>query len=222
MTVSETLERAQPALGRTDEDALARSAVRRVNVRLIPFLFVCYICAHLDRSNLGIASLQMNCALNFSPAVYGFGAGIFYVGYALFEILSNMILARVGARRWIARIMVTWGILAAGMSTVRTPMHFYVLRFMLGVGEAGLFPGVLYYMTWWSPAEARARAVSRFMLALPIATIISGLLAGPLLGLEGRLGFAGWQWLILVDGLPTVLLGIALFFYLTDVPQNAR
>lgn len=222
MTVSETLARARPVLRDTDDDALARSAVRRVSARLLPFLFLCYICAHLDRSNLGIAALQMNRDLGFTAAVYGFGAGIFYVGYALFEIPSNMILARVGARRWIARIMITWGILAAGMSMVRTPSNFYGLRFLLGVAEAGFFPGVIYYMTWWFPAAARARAVSRFMLALPVASIISGLLAGPLLGLQGRFGFSGWQWLFLVEGLPTVLLGIALFFYLTDLPQNAR
>lgn len=204
------------------DESLARSAVRRVSARLIPFLFLCYICAHLDRSNLGIASLQMNRDLGFTAAVYGFGAGIFYVGYALFEVPSNMILARVGARRWIARIMITWGILAACMSMVRTPTSFYALRFLLGVGEAGFFPGVVYYMTWWFPAAARARAVSRFMLAIPVASIISGLLAGPLLALHGRLGFSGWQWLFLVEGLPTVLLGIALLFYLTDHPENAE
>lgn len=204
------------------DDAVARSAVRRVGLRLIPFLFICYICAHLDRTNLAIASLQMNRAIHLSAAAYGLGAGLFYVGYALFEVPSNMILARIGARRWIARIMITWGVLAAAMSLMRTPPSFYVLRFLLGVGEAGFFPGVVYYFTNWFTAGARARAVSRFMLAIPIAALVSGALAGPLLALGGRLGLAGWQWLFIVEAVPSVLLGVTLLFYLSDRPEDAR
>lgn len=218
---SSALAPEKPARLREDDD-VARSTVRRVSLRLIPFLFICYICAHLDRTNLAIASLQMNRALRLTAAAYGFGAGIFYVGYALFEIPSNLILARIGARRWIARIMITWGVLAAAMSLVRTPTSFYVLRFLLGVGEAGFFPGVVYYLTNWFPAANRARAVSRFMLAIPIASVISGALAGPLLGLEGRLGLSGWQWLFIIEGMPSVLLGVVLLFYLTDGPGDAR
>ena len=203
------------------EAGLERATMRRVSLRVLPLLFVAYICAHLDRTNLGFAALQMNRDLGFSPAVYGLGAGIFFLGYGLFELPSNLILARVGARRWIPRIMITWGLIAAGMMFAHTPTSFYVLRFLLGVAEAGFFPGVVFYLTAWFPATYRAQAVSRFMLALYASAILSGWLAGPLLGLDGRLGLAGWKWLFLLEGLPSVVLGVAMLALLTDGPEKA-
>ena len=205
-----------------DDAALRRVTLRRVSYRLLPFLALLYICNYIDRTNVGIASLQMNRDLHFSAGVYGFGAGIFFIGYGAFEVPSNLVLARVGARRWIARIMITWGVLASAMMFVRTPLSFYVLRFLLGAAEAGFFPGVVYYLTSWFPAAERARAVSRFMLGVPVASMISGTLAGPLLGLRGTLGLAGWQWLFLLEGLPTILLGIVVLGYLTESPEQAQ
>jgi len=205
-----------------DPSAVERSAIRRISLRLLPFLFILYICAYVDRQNLGMASLQMRVDLKFSAAVYGFGASVFFIGYAMFEVPSNLVLARVGARRWIARIMITWGIVASAMMFTRSATSFYLLRFLLGAAEAGFFPGVLFYLTAWFPAEHRARAVSRFMLALPVATMIIGVLAGPLLALDGRLGLRGWQWLFLVEGLPSVVLGVVVLFYLDDSPAEAK
>jgi ACS family tartrate transporter-like MFS transporter len=196
--------------------------MRRVSLRLLPLLFVCYVAAYLDRANVSFAALQMNRELHFSAAVYGFGASVFYVGYAVLEVPSNLVLARIGARRWIARIMITWGVVAAAMMFVRTPLSFYVLRFLLGVAEAGFFPGVVYYLSEWFPANRRARAVSRFMLGIPIAGIVSGLVSGPLLGLEGRWSLAGWQWLFVIEALPSVVLGFVVLAMLTDRPADAR
>jgi ACS family tartrate transporter-like MFS transporter len=164
----------------------------------------------------------MNRDLHFSSRAFGLGAGIFFVGYALFEVPSNLVLARVGARRWIARIMITWGIIASAMMFVRTPMEFYVLRFLLGVAEAGFFPGIVYYLTQWFPATRRARASSRFMIAIPFSGVVGGLFGGFLLGLDGRLGLAGWQWLFLIEGLPPVILGLVVLWYLTDEPKDAH
>ena len=157
---------------------LERTTLRKVTRRLIPFLLLLYIVAWLDRMNVGFAALQMNHDLAFSATVYGLGAGIFFIGYALFEVPSNLVLARVGARRWIARIMITWGLLSAAMMFVRRPASFYALRFLLGVAEAGFFPGIIYYLSGWFPAAQRARAVSWFMIAIPIAIAIGGPLAG--------------------------------------------
>jgi len=196
--------------------------MRRVSARLLPFLFVLYVFNYLDRTNVGMAALQMNRDLRFSASTYGFGAGIFFVGYALLEVPSNLILVRVGARRWIARIMITWGLIAAAMMFVRTPLQFYGLRFLLVVAEAGFLPGVLFYLTSWFPAVERARVVSRFMVAIPVAGVVSGAVAGALLGLQGRLGLAGWQWLFLAEGLPSVMLGCAVLGYLPDRPEEAR
>ena len=200
---------------------LARATLRAVSRRLIPFLFLLYVVSFLDRVNVGFAALEMNSDLGLSPAVYGFGAGIFFFGYALLEVPSNLILAHVGARRWIARIMITWGIIAAGMMFVRGPVSFYVLRFMLGIAEAGFFPGIIFYLSEWFPADARARAVARFMTAIPVSAVIGGPISGALLGLSGRLGLAGWQWLFLLEGLPAVLLGVAVLRYLPDRPDDA-
>ena len=200
---------------------LALGTLRVVSRRLIPFLFLLYIVSFLDRVNVGFAALEMNSDLGLSPAVYGFGAGIFFIGYALLEVPSNLILARVGARRWIARIMITWGIIAAAMMFVRGPVSFYVLRFLLGIAEAGFFPGIIFYLSEWFPAEARARAVARFMTAIPASAVIGGPVSGALLGLSGRLGLAGWQWLFLLEGIPAILLGVAVWRYLPDRPDDA-
>ncbi len=205
-----------------DDSALARETIRRVTVRLIPFLFVLYIFNFLDRTNVAIAALQMNRDLRFSASAYGLGAGIFFIGYALFEVPSNLILARVGARRWIARIMISWGLIAAAMMFVRTPMHFYVLRFLLGVAEAGFFPGMVFYLSEWFPAVQRARALARFMIAIPLSAAVGNPLSVWLLGLDGRAGLAGWQWLFLLEGIPSVLLGVIVLLYLTDRPAAAH
>ena len=173
----------------------------------MPFLFVLYVVCFLDRVNLGFAALQMNRDLGLSPAEYGFGAGIFFLGYVLFEVPSNLILARVGARRWIARIMISWGLVAVGMMFVRGPLSLYALRFLLGATEAGFFPGMVYYLSRWYPAAERARAIARFMVAIPLSGIVGGPISGAILGLNGQLGLAGWQWLFLLEGLPAVLLG---------------
>jgi ACS family tartrate transporter-like MFS transporter len=198
------------------------ATLRTVTLRLLPFLFFLYIISFLDRVNLGFAALQMNRDLGFSATVFGFGSGIFFVGYALCEVPSNLILARVGARRWIARIMVTWGILAAAMMFVRTPISFYIIRFLLGAAEAGFFPGIIYYLSCWYPGQTKCKAVARFMMAIPISGVVSGALAGPLLGMQGIRGLAGWQWLFLLEGLPAVVAGFLVLKYLPDGPAEAR
>jgi MFS transporter, ACS family, tartrate transporter len=205
-----------------DDTDLARTTMRRVSLRLLPFLFVLYICNFLDRTNVAIAALQMNRDLHFSATAYGFGAGIFSIGYALFEVPSTLVLARVGARYWIARIMITWGLVSAAMMFVHTPVQFYALRFLLGVAEAGFVPGILYYMSGWFPAAQRARALSRFLMAIPISAVIGNPLSAWLLGLDGLRGLAGWQWLFLLEGIPSVLLGVAVLALLSDHPAGAR
>lgn len=210
-----------PTPSAVSEEAVERYVTRRVSWRLLPFLFLLYLIASIDRSNVAFAALQMNHDLGFSSSVYGFGAGIFFVGYCLLEIPSNLILARVGARRWISRIMVSWGIIACAMMLIRGRLSFYMLRFLLGAAEAGFFPGMIYYLNQWFPARERARAVSRFMMAIPVAGVLGGVLAGGLLGLNGRLGLAGWQWLFVIEGLPAVALGVAVWFVLPNGPRDA-
>ena len=205
----------------SSRDALEIVVIRRITRRLIPFLFVLYIAAWLDRVNVGFAALHMNSELKFSSAAFGFGSGVFFLGYCLFEVPSNLILHRIGARLWIARIMITWGLIAAAMTFVRTPPAFYTLRFLLGVAEAGFFPGVIYYLSQWYPHANRARAIAAFMLAIPVAGLVGGPLSGALLGLNGLYGLAGWQWLFLLEGLPSVLLGLIALVYLTDRPAGA-
>jgi ACS family tartrate transporter-like MFS transporter len=201
---------------------LERTTLKKVTWRLIPFLLLLYVVAYLDRVNVGFAALQMNQDLGFSAAVYGFGAGVFFAGYALFEIPSNLVLARVGARLWIARIMITWGVISCGMMFVRSPASFYTLRFLLGVAEAGFLPGIIYYLSDWFPAAQRAKAVSWFMSGIPLSIIVGGPLAGLFLSMNGLAGLTGWQWLFLLEGLPAVILGFAVLFYLTDRPEQAR
>ncbi|HET6764763.1 MAG TPA: MFS transporter [Longimicrobiaceae bacterium] len=219
--MSATAPAAAPAAAGVDDAARERATLRKVTRRLIPFLFVLYIFNYLDRTNLGIAALEMNLDLRFTAAVYGLGAGMFYLGYILFEVPSNLLLARVGARWWIARIMVTWGILASCMMFVRSPLTFYSLRFLLGVAEAGFFPGIIYYLSHWFPAEQRARAISRFMVAVPLSMVIGGPLGGALLGMNGHLGLRGWQWLFLIEGIPSILLGFGVLAYMTERPEDA-
>jgi ACS family tartrate transporter-like MFS transporter len=205
-----------------EQKTIGESALRKARWRLIPLLAVCYGVAYIDRVNVSFASLQMNRDLHFSAAVYGLGAGVFFLSYAACEIPSNLLMLRFGARRWLSRIMVTWGLLAILMVFVRTPLSFYGARFLLGMAEAGFFPGVMYYLTLWFPREARARTVSYFYVALPLSGTVMGSLAGWLLNLGGTFGLAGWQWLFLVEGTPAVLLGVLLFFILPDGPAEAR
>ena len=212
-TLAEPIER---------ESSLEAATMSRVSRRLIPLLFCLYIVCFIDRTNVSIAALQMNRDLAFSAAVYGLGAGIFFLGYALFEVPSNLLLARVGARRWIGRIAITWGLLAVGMMFVRTAGSFYTMRFLLGVAEAGYFPGIVYYLSHWYPERRRARAISRFAIGVPLAGGIGGPLGATLLGLDGSQGLAGWQWLFLIEGIPAVLLGLVALRYLTDQPDDAR
>lgn len=199
-----------------------KAAVAKVTRRLIPFLILLYVVAWFDRVNVGFAALQMNRDLGFSASVFGFGAGVFFIGYALFEVPSNLVLARVGARRWIARIMVTWGVVSVAMMFVRGPISFYVLRFVLGVAEAGFFPGIIYYLGQWCPRAERARAISWFLVAIPLSTVLGAPLAGALLSLSGLQGLTGWQWLYLLEGLPAILLGVGVWLYLPDSPAQAR
>jgi ACS family tartrate transporter-like MFS transporter len=200
---------------------VARATLRKVTRRLIPFLFVLYIVAWLDRVNVGFAALQMNSDLGFSSAAFGFGSGVFFLGYCLFEVPSNLVLHRVGARRWIARIMMSWGTISVAMMLVRTTLAFYVLRFLLGAAEAGFFPGMIYYLSLWYPEAQRARAIAAFMTAVPVSGVIGGPLSGALLSLNGICGIAGWQWLFLIEGLPAILLGVIVLVYLTDRPEAA-
>jgi ACS family tartrate transporter-like MFS transporter len=206
---------------RREAGAIGASALRKASIRLLPVIGVGYCMAYMDRVNVSFASLQMNRDLGFSATAYGVGAGLFFVGYAICEVPSNLLLLRFGARRWLARIMFTWGLLAAAMMFVRTPLEFNVLRFLLGMAEAGFFPGIIYYMTLWFPAKMRARAVSRFYIALPLSSTVMGSLAGWLLGLGGKLGLAGWQWLFLLEGLPSVLFSVVIWQLLPDGPSDA-
>src|SRR5580698_8194203 len=200
---------------------LETSTIRAISIRLIPFLVLAYFLAYLDRVNLGFAALTMNAELKFSPLVFGWGAGIFFIGYFLFEVPSNIALEKFGASRWIARIMVTWGIISGLMAMVTGPWSFYGLRFLLGVAEAGFFPGIILYLTYWYPAEYRARFLAAFAIAVPVSTVIGAPASGLLLGLDGAMGLKGWQWLFIIEGVPSVLLGIVSWFYLTDRPAKA-
>jgi len=202
--------------------AIGRVAMRKATWRLIPLIALGYGTAYMDRVNISFASLQMNRDLHFSASIYGLGAGLFFLSYAACEVPSNLLLCRFGARRWLSRIMITWGVLAIAMMFVRTPLQFYALRFLLGMAEAGFFPGVVFYLMQWFPPEMRARAVSRFYISLPLSSVVMGALAGALLNLNGRLGLAGWQWLFLVEGLPAALLSVAFWVLLPDGPADAK
>jgi len=202
-----------------EEDAV----YRKVTWRILPFLTLCYVIAYLDRVNVGFAKLQMLDDLKFSEAVYGLGAGIFFLFYAAFEVPSNLVLHKVGARRWIARIMITWGIISAAFMFVQTPIQFYVLRSLLGLAEAGFFPGIILYLTYWYPAQRRSRIVAIFMAAMPLAGIVGGPLSGWIMDtFHESGGLAGWRWMFLLEGLPAVLLGIFTLYWLDDGIRKAR
>ena len=200
-----------------------KATYSKVTWRLIPFLFLCYILAYLDRVNVGFAKLQMGSDLNFSDVIYGTGAGIFFIGYFFFEVPSNIILSKVGAKIWIARIMILWGLISAAMMFTNSEMTFYVLRFLLGVAEAGFFPGIILYLTYWYTRTHRAKMVAAFMTAIALAGVIGGPVSGWILGsMAGVAGLKGWQWLYLIEGLPSVVVGIWVLFYLDDGPAKSK
>jgi D-galactonate transporter len=215
---------AAPSQGQPGQvDSTADAVYRKVAWRLIPLLFLCYIAAYLDRVNVGFAKLQMQQALQFSDSVYGFGAGIFFIGYFIFEIPSNVLLHKVGAGRWIARIMVTWALLSAATMFVNSALSFYIVRFLLGVAEAGFFPGIILYLTYWFPAARRGRATSLFLTAVAVAGIVGGPTSGWILhSLNGVNGWQGWQWLFLLEALPSLVLGVLAWFWLEDRVKNAQ
>jgi D-galactonate transporter len=198
-----------------------KALISKVGRRLIPFLFFCYILNYLDRFNISFAALEMKSDLAFSDAVYGFGAGIFFLGYVVFEVPSNLLMEKIGARIWIARIMVTWGIISSCMMLVKTPLSFYLLRFFLGVAEAGFFPGIIFYLTYWIPERERAKTFALFLTSTSLAGVFGGPLSAALMNMHGSGGLRGWQWLFLLEGIPSILLGIFTLFYLTDKPRDA-
>ena len=200
---------------------MEEAVVRRLTWRLVPFLFLLYIVAYLDRTNVGFAALQMQQQFGFSDAVYGLGAGMFFAGYFCFQVPSNLMLERVGARRWIATLMVIWGVISSAMVLVSGPRSFYTLRFLLGAAEAGFFPGIIFYFRNWFPARARARTVARFMTAAPLSGVVGGPISGALLDLHMKLGLRGWQWMFVIEGIPAVLLGFVALAYLVDSPEKA-
>lgn len=212
-----------PATTPDAPSAFEAATYRKVSWRLAPLLLLCYVVAYLDRVNVGFAKLQMAADLHLSDAVYGLGAGIFFVGYFLFEVPSNVILHKVGARVWIARIMVTWGIISALTMFVSTPAMFYTMRFLLGVAEAGFFPGVILYLTYWYPAHRRGRMTTLFMTAVALSGVVGGPISGYILKtFDGMNGWRGWQWLFLLEGVPSVLVGILLLFALDDGIAKAK
>lgn len=190
--------------------------------RLLPFLMLLYLIAYIDRANISVAALTMNADLGLTARMYGWGAGLFYITYIIFEVPSNVILARVGARRWIARIMVTWGLVACGMAFIHSAGQLYAMRLLLGAAEAGFTPGIIYYLSRWFPSSNRARAMSFFYIAAALASVIGLPLSGALLKLDGLFGFAGWRWLYFVEGVPAVVLGFVVLKYLPDTPRDAR
>jgi MFS transporter, ACS family, tartrate transporter len=217
MSLSATIITSSPSA----KSELETSTIRAISLRLIPFLVLAYFFSYLDRVNLGFAALTMNAELKFSPTIFAWGAGIFFIGYFIFEVPSNLALEKFGASRWIARIMVTWGIISALMALVSGVWSFYALRFLLGVAEAGFFPGIILYLTYWYPAKYRARFLAAFAIAVPVSTVIGAPISGLLLGLDGAMGLKGWQWLFVIEGIPSVVLGVVSWFYLTDRPAMA-
>ncbi len=206
---------------RPGRSAIERETLRAVVLRIVPFLMLCYFFNLLDRSNIGVASLQMRPQLGLSGAAYGLGGSLFFVGYFLFEVPSNLALQRFGARRWIARIMMSWGAMCVLMALTRGPLSFYVLRFLLGVAEAGFFPGIVLYATYWFPSHYRARIVAAFSMSIPLASFIGSPLSAGLLQADGVLGLHGWQWVFVAEGIPTALLGLVCLVLLPDRPASA-
>lgn len=202
--------------------AIERETMRKVAWRLLPFLTICYVIAIIDRGNIGMASLQMNEDLDLTATAFGFASSLFFFAYFLFEVPSNLAMQKFGAKVWIARIMVTWGVITAATAFVESSTSLYIMRFLLGAAEAGFFPGVILYLTYWLPANYRARMVAIFMVAIPGANFIGSPLSGLLLSLDGWMGMRGWHWLFILEGIPAILLGIACLFALTDRPEQAK
>ncbi|MFE5889554.1 MFS transporter [Streptomyces sp. NPDC056462] len=217
MSLSATTDEAAPDLAR--ENAVFRKVVRRI----VPFLILCYVFSYLDRVNVGFAKLQMSDDLGFSEAAYGLGAGLFFIGYFLFEVPSNLMLQRIGARTWIARIMITWGVVSASFMFVNSETTFYVLRFLLGAAEAGFYPGVILYCTYWFPSHRRARVIALFMSAIPVAGIFGNPLSGWIMDrFQGVNGWQGWQWMFLLEAIPALIIGVATLFYLDNGVRDAK
>ncbi len=202
-------------------DALERRTIAKVTARMVPFLIVCYFVAYLDRVNVGFAALTMNQDIGLSQTAFGFGAGVFFISYIFFEVPSNLFLERVGARKWIARIMFSWGIVSGATAFVRGETGFFVVRVLLGIAEAGFFPGIIFFLTLWFPAVYRARIIGYFMAAIPLSTVVGAPVSGVLLGLDGWMGMHGWQWLFIIEALPALVLSVVVYFYLTDRPSDA-
>jgi sugar phosphate permease len=205
-----------------DSSRIEKETMRKVGIRLLPFLIICYFIAYVDRVNVGFAALTMNKDLGLSAAAFGLGAALFFVAYVLFEIPSNLALERFGARRWIARIMITWGLVGIGSAFVTGPVGFSVSRFLLGAAEAGFFPGVILYLTYWFPKAYRARIVAMFMVAIPLSSFVGSPLSAALLSLDGMAGLRGWQWLLILEAVPAILLGLASLVVLPSKPAEGR
>ncbi|MBI2748260.1 MAG: MFS transporter [Burkholderiales bacterium] len=204
------------------EKEIETRTLRRISWRIVPFIMLLYFIAYIDRVNIGFAALTMKGDLGFTASILGFGAGIFFWGYFLFEVPSNIALHKFGARIWITRVMVTWGIISAGMAFVAGPTSFYVMRFLLGAAEAGFFPGIILYLSYWFPARNRAGVTAFFMAAAPISTALGSPLSAALLEMNGILGLTGWQWMFILEAIPALLLGVVVFFYMTDRPEQAK
>jgi ACS family tartrate transporter-like MFS transporter len=201
---------------------LETRTLRKVTLRIVPFVMLLYFIAFIDRVNIGFAALTMNKDLGFSPTVFGFGAGIFFLGYFLFEVPSNLVLDKVGARIWIARVMITWGLISGAMAFVQGPKSFYALRFLLGAAEAGFFPGIILYLSYWFPARQRAAVTAIFMAAAPLSTVLGSPVSGALLEMHGLMGLSGWQWMFIIEAVPALILGVMVLFYMTDRPEKAK
>ena len=201
---------------------LETRVLRKITLRIVPFVMLLYFIAFIDRVNIGFAALTMNKDLGFSPTVFGFGSGIFFLGYFLFEVPSNLVLDKVGARIWIARVMITWGLISGAMAFVQGPNSFYTLRFLLGAAEAGFFPGIILYLSYWFPARQRAAVTAIFMAAAPLSTVLGSPVSGALLEMHGMFGFSGWQWMFIVEAVPALILGVVVLFYMTDRPEKAK
>ena len=205
-----------------DDQTMERAVMKKVTMRIVPFIMLCYFIAFLDRVNVGFAGAEMRADLHLSPTVFGFGAGIFFLAYFIFEVPSNLLMERFGARRWLARIMVSWGIVAACMALTVGPNSFYALRALLGLAEAGFFPGVILYLTYWFPREHRAKIVGIFMVAIPVSTFLGSPVSGAILDVDGFMGLRGWQWLFILEAIPAVLLGLMVLVWLPDRPATAK
>lgn len=201
---------------------LEQRTLRRITWRIVPFIMLLYFIAYIDRVNIGFAALTMREDLGFTASILGFGAGIFFWGYFLFEVPSNIVLHKVGARLWIARVMVTWGIISGAMAFVEGPTSFYVMRFLLGAAEAGFFPGIILYLSYWFPARHRAGVTAFFMAAAPISTALGSPISAALLEMNGVGGMHGWQWMFILEAIPALILGVIVFFYMTDRPEQAK